>query len=238
MHVDLEQLTQIAVLDRRLQQLDTAIKKDEKRRVDAEQHAQKTGAHLKSKQDALAGTKRDEHAHQRKLHLYRDRRASAIRILESGVGDFTAAERQVSQCDEILDDTETLLLEALEEHDTLDEDIEQAAAGVADADQGLGVVVEETKAAIARCNAEWREIVAEREVLWTALDREFHAKYENLLRRKKYAVAPIYQGACAGCQRVVQRQEVADLKRGLMKTCRGCHRWLVLESDWPLPLGL
>ena len=237
MNEDLAKLTAIAVLDRRLQALDTSIKKQEKRLSDATKRVQDVEADLAGKRDALSALKTEEHALQRKLHLYKDRRDSAIRILESGVGDFTAAERQVEQCDGILDDTETLLLEALETHDGLDEDIREREAAQVDAKQGLEVVTTEATTIIDACNAEWRDIVARREVDWESLDREFHHKYENLLRRKKYAVAPIYQGACHGCQRVIQRQEAADVKRGLLMTCRGCHRWLVLEEEWPLPLG-
>jgi len=238
MNEDLSILTAIAIFDRRLQKLDTAIKKNEKRLADATRRVQKTREDLHTKRAALAANKKEEHALQRKLHLYRDRRNSAARVLESGVGDFTAAERQIAQCDDILDDAETLLLEALETHDGLDEDIEQCTAALSDAEQGLDVVQAETRVTIEACNTEWREIVADREVRWAGLEREFHHKYENLLRRKKYAVTPIFQGACTGCQRVIQRQEATDVKRGLLKTCRGCHRWLVLEADWPLPLGL
>jgi len=238
MNTDLEALLEVAIFDRRLQRLDTAIKKAEKRLADTDAHAKRAATHLQAKADALSVTKKEEHGYQRKLHLYRERRASAIRILESGVGDFTAAEKQVSQCDQILDDTETLILEAMETHDSLDEDVAQATAGVADTEQGLTVVKAETRAEIADHNREWQEIVAERELAWGRVDREFHHKYNNLLRRKKYSVAPIYKGACDGCQIVLQRQELADLKRGLIKTCRGCKRWLVLETDWPLPLGV
>jgi predicted nucleic acid-binding Zn-ribbon protein len=238
MNEDLAKLTAIAVLDRRLQALDASIKKHQKRLDDSKQRVQKVETDLQSKREALTALKNEERSLQRKLHLYRDRRNSAIRILESGVGDFTAAERQVAQCDDILDNTETLLLEALETHDALDEDIEQREAALVDAQAGLTVVTAESTSTIDACNAEWREIVAKREVDWATLEREFHHKYENLLRRKKYAVAPIYQGACHGCQRVIQRQEAADVKRGLLMTCRGCHRWLVLEEEWPLPLGL
>jgi predicted nucleic acid-binding Zn-ribbon protein len=238
MHSDLVQLLEVAVLDRRLQKLDTAIKKDERRLVNATAGADKAAAHLKAKTDALAQTKKEEHAHQRKIRVYGDRRASAIRILESGVGDFTAAEKQVVQCDQILDDTETLLLEALEAHDELDADIAEATAGFADTEHGLKRVRDETSVSGVECNREWQEIVSEREVAWAALAREFYNKYNNMLRRKKYAVAPIYQGACDGCQRVVELQEVADLKKSRVITCRGCRRWLVLRDDWPLPLGV
>jgi len=238
MNEDLAKLVAIAIFDRRLQKLDTAIKRQEKRLADASAHERGVQAQLDTLQARLGTLKKEEHALQRKLHLYRDRRSSAARVLQSGVGDFSAAERQLAQCDEILDETETLLLEALETHDGLDSDIEACSAALEDAQQGLSTVRAETQAQIGEHNTEWQQIVAEREVGWAALDREFHGKYETLLRRKKYAVAPIYQGACTGCQRVIQRQEAADVKRGLLKTCRGCHRWIVLETDWPLPLGV
>ena len=71
-------------------------------------------SNLVDAQNALANLRQLEVVTQQKLETYRNRRKTAIRALEEGLGDPESAQRQVIQCGEIIDELEFELLECFE----------------------------------------------------------------------------------------------------------------------------
>lgn len=166
----------------------------------------------------------------RKLDAYKSRKAGALRVLETGVGDPDAAEKQIEQCDTILDDTETELLYLMEELDRLRLGLDASeraltASGVSRAD-----VDRESPARIAALEAEQAALQGRRDGLFAELPHDLKQRYPPVRKRRRTAVARVAaDGSCSGCRMQVQLQQIADIKRGLVETCRGCGRWLLVE---------
>lgn len=231
MHPDLERLGRVHQLDRQLRKLDDGARKQRAILVDAKAEIQRLAGQLDELNHQVAASKTTEHEAQRKAKRYHDRRASAQRVLDQGMGDPDAAQRQVEQCNEILDDLDTDLLEQMERQDTLEgQHTANAAARQAaqDFEDAAALSVPKILADLATKRA---KVQSERDGTYAPLDNDMKYKYEQLVEKKRTAVALLEKGVCSSCQIVVQNQQISDLKRGLIKPCRGCHRWLVLPQS-------
>lgn len=229
MHPDLQRLARADAIDRERRRVTRARDALQQGHVEARDAVVAAEAGLEDAEQALQQAREEERALNRKLHQYRQRRDSAVRILESGAGDPDSAQRQLDQCDQILDQTETELLELMERQDTLQAARDRAVGTLDAAKQALARLDAETPPRVAELQADLERMASERDAELAALDALTRDRYLELLRRKGNAVAPIDGGACQSCRMVVQAQHLADIKRGLIVPCRGCHRWLVPE---------
>lgn len=227
MHEELATLDAVAQHDRELRDLARRIEKAQGVLADMQAaHAAAEALHTERTQ-AHRELRRAEKAAERKIGLYKQRRQSAIHVLENGLGDTDAAQRQIDQCENILDETETEVLELLEQQETLEALIAEALAGRDEAAATLAEVEQTVPADVAALEAETSTVRAARELEFAKLDPSIQARYTALAARKRVAVVRIERGSCSACQRVVQPQHLADLKRGRVIPCYGCHRWLV-----------
>ena len=62
---------------------------------------------------------REEKRTEESIRSYQTQRGNAVRALEQGVGSSDAAERQIEQCERILDELETTTLELMEQQEQL-----------------------------------------------------------------------------------------------------------------------
>ncbi len=227
MHEDLQHLDRLDTLDREHWKRESRIHQ-------LRSELAETGATLAARQAALAqaeaaleANRVDEKAVQRKLTEYRGNRASATRLLETGMGDPEAAQRQVDRCDELIDDAETSVLELLQSRDGLTSTRDAAAAEVAETRDRVETLKRDVPAEVATLEGEMAGLVADRSTVFEALPRDIKSRYDGWRARRKWAVARIVRGACDACRMEVQSQHLSDLKRGLIVPCRGCHRWLI-----------
>ena len=109
MHEDLVRLAEVDRLDRELRRVDRAVQAAHKDVEDHEQGVVQTKAHLTALEATRKASRGNLHQAERRAKRYRDRRASANKVLQSGVGDFSAAERQLTECARILDEVEGTL---------------------------------------------------------------------------------------------------------------------------------
>ena len=118
MNDELERLTALDALDREIER----YRADRLRRT-----ARVTGAHQATEatrrthteaEAALATNRTEERALQRRLEELRNSRAAAMRVLTTGIGNPEAAERQLENCNGLIDETETRMLELFEVQDT------------------------------------------------------------------------------------------------------------------------
>jgi len=227
MHPELEHLARADGLDREIRATDAALREAEAALAGAREQValqEKTVSSLVTERDAQTA---EERRLERELHRYRDRRTSALRVLEGGGGDPEAASRQVEQCEQILDRTETDLLQLLEEVDALCERLARARAALEEATHELAQREESHPTRMAELQSRRLELVRARDEELEQVDPATRSRYETLRARKGTAVARIEGGACSACRQVVQQQHIADLNRGLMEPCRGCGRWLL-----------
>lgn len=228
MHEVLALLVQIDERDRAIYALQRSVAKEQGLLDDAQTQAGRALEILGAADTALERSRKTEHELSRKAHMYKQRRASALRVLESGIGDISAAERQLEQCEAILDDTETDQLELMDRQDT--ERVAQAAATTALQAARAAVAAQEARVPpeLARLQGEITAEQAARATVLAKLPRETRARYQTFQDKRRWAVAKVTNGACGACRMVVPAQQLADLKRGVPpEPCRGCHRWIV-----------
>lgn len=227
MHPELEHLARADGIDREIRATDAALRDADQALAEARDQVDLKEKALAALTDERAAQRAEERRLEREMHRYRDRRASALRVLEGGGGDPEAAARQLAQVDEILDRHETELLQLLEAADDVVERIARAESALAVAREDLARIEAEHPERTAELRARRDELVRARDQELAEVDPALKARYEVLVARKGTAVARIERGACSACRQTVQQQHLTDLNRGLMEPCRGCGRWLV-----------
>ena len=161
---------------------------------------------------------------------YEAQRANAVRALEQGAGSADAAERQIQQCEDILDELETATLELMEQQENLARQLADANTNTEAKKRAAGDMEASTPTEIQELKEIIREHTASRDSALSALERSLRDRYDALVTRKGTAMAPIRRDACSACRRVVPPQQVVDLRLLKLQTCRGCCRWLLLED--------
>ena len=222
----------------RLVALDTIDRAIEKHRADrAQREAQVSGAR-KATEEAQAATvaaraaldanRTEERAEQRHLDELRGSRAAAMKVLTTGIGNPEAAQRQLDRCDGLIDLAETRMLEILERQDAFVANLAKATAALDRAQGAQAEISDAAPRAIAELDAAIAALEAKRPALLDGLPRELRSRYDSFRVRGRHAVAHVRGNACEECSMEVQPQHLADLKRGRLEPCRGCHRWLAV----------
>ena len=193
-----------------------------------EQKAQ-AASDAKAALDALKKRERDLN---RKLETYQKRRDNAQRSIETGTAsDFRAAEAQAKQCAEICDDTETELLELMEEIDAA----EQASSA---ADDGRDHMQHRAQAAKTKLDErlpslkpQFEEATQTRDAAREGIWRDQLSRYDALRKKKSACFATVSEMTCGGCHTKLDGQRYSNLTRDTeVVTCRHCGRFLVVSS--------
>jgi len=174
---------------------------------------------------------REEKRTEESTRSYQSQKANAIRALEQGLGSADAAERQIHQCEGILDELETTTLELMEQQERLAAELLQARTHAEAAEGIVADLKATTPEAVRELNESVSKDTATRDAALTELDIPTRDRYNALVKRKVTAMAPIRREACSACRRVVPAQQVVDLKLSRLQACRGCGRWLTLEDE-------
>lgn len=227
MNPDLERLAELCDVDHAIL-LDRAALAKAKAAVSAGEAAvaaaEKARDTVQAEMDRAKDLERTTH---RRLEQYRKRAARAEEVLETGMGDLFAAEKQLAQCTDIIDTLETEVLEALEVEEEIQVRLDAASEKVAAAEGVLARAREESPGQVADLQGSLATRLAEREALAAPLAHELISRYELLRGRKPPAVAKISGGACSKCMYTFPQQKLIELRRGEFVVCRGCGRWLM-----------
>ena len=232
MHDDLIQLLALNDAD---DALDTAKARLSAAKSAVKKATQQRDAALTTRDEAQAeldAAKAEERALNRKVEQYEARRATATRALEMGAGDPDAAERQISQVSQILDDSETLILELMEKQEGLTE-VRDAKQKELDAQESaLKAAIEAAPAAIAETTAQEASASAERDHVRAQVRKDMVVHYERVRQRKRKPVVRLNGRTCPSCQLMIGAARVSELKRGVIDilVCPGCHRIVVLPD--------
>lgn len=227
MHEDLERIVAIDRLDRSSDQARRARAAAHQSQADAVAALAAAGDALAAAEAALEANRGAERALSRRLTDARQAQSRALRVLETGVGDPEAAQRQHDRSGALIDELETDMLEILEQQDTLVGARDAASQHQAATRQALAEAEAAVPPAEAAAEAVLTADASARAPLWSALPAELQQRYDDQRAKRRWAVARIREKACNACNTVVQQQHVADLKRGLIRPCMGCGRFIV-----------
>ncbi|MBN2798116.1 MAG: hypothetical protein JXX28_03145 [Deltaproteobacteria bacterium] len=164
---------------------------------------------------------------QRALRRQLDRAQRSIdaarRALDYGGGGAEASIRQLDQNLALLDEHETHLLEGLEEEERLQAELAAARRALAEATEAVASARVPSAVLDAISAAD-----AQRQTLLGHLSREYREHYLHL--RPKGAFAKVLGAACGRCNSTITPQLLNELRKGELKSCRSCHRWLVVAE--------
>ncbi len=227
MHPDLLQLSAADAEERALKACDRAIVVANERLEGAKKALTLAEVAETTTAAALAALRDAERQLQREIEGYRANRLAAVRMLESGVGNADAAERQRQRSEALIDEAETRQIENLEAQDPARAAYQRAAMALDAARKLLAVSAAEVPEEVARQTAAHALHLVGRDAALVPLDPQTRQRYLLLVQRKGTAVAAIRKECCASCQITVYQQHLTDIRRGLIEPCKGCGRWLV-----------
>ena len=230
MHPDLATLLVVHEEDQTLEKLHQSMKKAQQRLLASESEVKAASQHLEDRQNAAKRTRLEELALQDKVRTYEHQRNMAVRALEQGAGTADAAERQIEQCDRILDDAETQILQLMEDQERITDEIEAAQSALAAVTEVLTEHERDVPGEIQGYRAEYQQHKTRRTEAFARLEPDKQERYKKLRERRGSAVALIKDKSCHRCGRVVQSQHLGDILKGKIMPCHGCARWLIPTS--------
>jgi uncharacterized protein len=223
----LEQLEQLDTIDREIARIEAAADRARQELADARSELERRKQARAEAAAALEANRGEERAGTRRLEDLRGSRASALRILETGAGSAEAAQRQLERCDGLIDEGETAQLELLEAQDGLAATLDSAESALGAAEAHTAKLEAEVPGRIQEHEAAVSVQVAARAPVADRLPRDIAERYRSFRQRGRWAVARIRDKTCESCAMTVQPQMIADLRRGRLVACHGCHRWLI-----------
>ena len=232
MHPELVQIAKTAALDREIATLDAQVARHERalrvaqEAVEAVQHA------IGDVDHELSLNKHQEGQINKDIEKLQRRRASATRVLDGTVtaGDPAAAQRQLEQCNDLLDDRETEVLEVLEQRDEILARRQSLHESLAEKKEVLLAAQSSTPEAVSRLKETRLTLASSRQEAFSVLPQEVQRRYNDMTRRRGTPIATIIKQACSACHFTVAAQHRSDLARGLIVPCKSCGRWLILDE--------
>ncbi|TVQ93858.1 MAG: hypothetical protein EA397_03655 [Deltaproteobacteria bacterium] len=225
---DIDLIRDLGQLDDKLDSLSRAHARESAREPEARQALAHATAEASETAKALAGLREAERSASREVTLYQKRRAAATRALEQGLGDPEAAQRQVEQCAQIIDEFETRQLELLEAIETAQQTLAERQRVQSEAEQALGQHIVEAGEALAAIEAQRGRLQPQRDRAHEALPKDLGLRYDLVRSKKGSAVAALQDDdSCSTCRLRAPMAEASEIRRGLLKSCRGCGRYLL-----------
>lgn len=231
MHADLTLLVALDAADEHVSDLERRLAAARARPAEGRAARDAAAEAARAARAAWEAARDEERALNRKLAEYETRRQGAVRALETGAGSPEAAERQLAQVREILDQTETGILEAMERQAELAPPRDAAQAALAAAEAKLAEIEAAAPGEIATLETELRLAVGARDVARGPVSTHLLAAYDGLRIRKRRPVTLIHKDTCKACNTLVSAQRIADAARGsALINCHNCGRFLVPPS--------
>jgi predicted nucleic acid-binding Zn-ribbon protein len=233
MHPELLQIAKTAEFDQEISTIDAALTREKRSLSDAAASLDDLQKALEEHKSKIAASRQQEGRIQREIEKLQRRQRSALRVLDGSAAgaDPEAADRQVSQCDKLIDERETCVLELLEHRDQLDEQKASLVAKTRAREFSLAELQRSTPVEIDRLTEVRVDVSTKRDSSFSKLPAEVQQRYLDITRRRRSPVARILDDCCSACNFKVAFQHRSDIARGLISPCRSCGRWLIIDED-------
>jgi len=224
---ELEMVARLGAADAAVDALDKEIEALERRVPAAEGELASAVTTRESASKALAAARAEEKKLDADVAAARQRKASAERALDHGLGDPRAVQHQVTTSTAQIETLESRQLEILGQIETLSSSAALAETAWKVAKSRL----EESRSATAPLLATAREkrkaAAAAREEAWVPIPRELQGRYSVVRNKRRTAITASVNGYCTQCSVAIPRQDLIDLDKGLLRACPGCSRYIV-----------
>lgn len=186
-------------------------------------------ARVAGAQEALAAVVAQQRKTERELGGYVDQRDRTRKLIDTGgVAEYAAAERQVAQCNAIIDDLETRSLEEMERRDGAEAELSAAKAEVAEATARLAEARAALGARDGAIRAELASAVEAQRTVAAELPAAWRVPYAELRRRKRAVLVNVVDGNCSACGMRVTPQKVLETQKlRAVHTCVGCSGFIL-----------
>lgn len=179
-------------------------------------------AAVEAAEGEVSAARAEQASGQKQLLLAQRSVESARRALDLGMGGESASIRQIEQNERLKDEAETRILEAMEREAAATAAVSaaRAALGLLEAargDAGVPAALLESLSAVR----------GERQRAEAQLTKDLRAQYQSLTARGAFSV--VEGSSCGRCQTALGPQVLAELRRGELRACPRCHRWLVAQ---------
>lgn len=233
MHPELLQISITANFDQEISTIDAAVTRQKRSLVEAVAVLKRVKTALTKQDQKLSATRSEEGRLQKEIEKLQRRHRSANRVLEGETtsGDPEAAERQVQQCADLIDERETLVLEILENRDMLEQEKAVLLKEIASLDESLKAAQQSVPVEISRLTDTRSGVFGQRENSFSKLPPEIQKRYIAITRRRGTPIARIVGDCCSACYFKVASQHRSDIVRGLMAPCKSCGRWLLVDAE-------
>jgi predicted nucleic acid-binding Zn-ribbon protein len=183
---------------------------------------------LNTLQDSLASHKATERDRTRELEDYQSRKAKTQALLDSGTPNYASAERQLAQCNSIIDGLETELLglmDAIESTEGLKSSAEKSLQKTREA---ASIAAQKKAEREPLIRAEYAEIVPKREAALKTFPAQWAGHYQELRRKKRPALVNVEEEACVTCSIKVPAQRIVETRLArAVHYCPGCQGFLL-----------
>lgn len=233
MHPELLQISITANFDQEISTIDAAVTHQKRSLAEAVAVLKRVKTALTKQEQKLSSTRSEEGRLQKEIEKLQRRHRSANRVLEGETtsGDPAAAERQVQQCADLIDERETLVLEILENRDMLEQEKAILLKEFTSLEESLEATQQSVPVEISRLIDTRSGIFSQRENAFARLPPEIQQRYISVSRRRGIPIARIVGDCCSACYYKVASQHRSDIVRGLIAPCKSCGRWLLVEDE-------
>ncbi|MBM4392166.1 MAG: hypothetical protein FJ090_13680 [Deltaproteobacteria bacterium] len=185
-------------------------------------------ASVKLNESTVATVVASQRATDRELEDYIDKKKRAQKLIDTGAGDYAAAERQVAQCASIIDQLETRALELMEQRDGAESVMASSRRELAARQAELEAVRARLAARDAPIRAELAAALEHQRAVSPELPASCRLHYDDLRRRKRVVLVNVDDGCCSVCAMRIPPQKFVEVQKDrAVHTCVGCGGYIL-----------
>ena len=222
-------LLELSKIDSRIQEVRSVMKALPEKLVPLQNDLSKLEAMLEAEKARLTETEqwRKEQESMIQQDTEAVRKAKAKVQAARSPKDYSAATREVDNKRRSISEREDEVLKVIEAMEASRKDIEAHTADVEKLRSHLQGEQEAVAAKLTELEAEATQHASGRDSITAKIQPSILKRYEHVLKRRAYAVAPVDGGVCQGCHMSVPPQLNNILARAeSIEVCPRCHRLL------------
>lgn len=185
-------------------------------------------AHIARLEGAIAALRKTEKEHARRAETYVRRRDSAQRAIDGGLTtEIEAAQKQVADCDAIVDQEEEVMLELMESQEALATQRDNATTGLGLRHAQLETARQRESDRRPGLEAELDALTVQRDEARVTVRREVLSIYDQRRDKGLRILAPLENKGCGGCKVKLPGTRYSDIKRNVdIFLCGNCGCYL------------
>lgn len=232
---DLDKLIELQETDTNLRRLKKTIESAEAGRAAIEQEFEQHAFSIREIQNRRDSINEKRAGHEREIAENKTYLERAERNLKHAQNqkEYETAMREVDALQKAIGQSETSIVELLEESETVEKELSERADEISSLDGRRETAISEFDTALAADKKEFEAETTHRAAAFATLPERLAAVYDRLAQRSRdgIAVAEVVNGSCNACYISLRPQVQVDVRRGAeIITCENCSRILFVRA--------